>query len=271
MPPEQLNLRGILSVTLYEQTDGSLLPNYGFLTMGPSDDFDTFYYYILEGDGLESLQKHNGLPVDVWGTLGLTSDGVPKINVERFEFPFPDLQYEILKGTEQTIDINGTSALLFTDENGNAYLELEQNCYDLRPADQMINPTGDPISAEVLPVPGLTSGGRPAICVTYSAPAVDPVTKQPIELTVGPNEPDILPAPPTLTEMPTLTIEKVELVYYVPNQRYLPLDPTRGPVYLQPAWRFYGHYSDGSIFEALIQALDPIFLLPELDVYTPPG
>jgi len=55
----------------------------------------------------------------------------------------------------------------------------------------------------------------------------------------------------------------------MPNQRYLTQN-SASPVYLQPVWRFYGHYSDGTIFEALVQALDPLFLLPETeDPYSP--
>ena len=48
-------------------------------------------------------------------------------------------------------------------------------------------------------------------------------------------------------------------------------DPTAGPVYIQPAWRFQGHYWDGSEFEILIQALKDEFLLPEIDNVEPPG
>jgi RNA polymerase sigma-70 factor (ECF subfamily) len=67
----------------------------------------------------------------------------------------------------------------------------------------------------------------------------------------------------------------VELVYYVPAQRYITLSPGGSgetqPVYIQPAWRFYGRYSDGTIFEAIIQALDPLFLLPETEEPYLPG
>jgi hypothetical protein len=65
-----------------------------------------------------------------------------------------------------------------------------------------------------------------------------------------------------------MTIEQIELAYFTYNQRYdgVPYEPV-----LQPVWRFYGHYEDGSEFEILIQALKPEFLLPEVDSPPLPG
>jgi len=70
---------------------------------------------------------------------------------------------------------------------------------------------------------------------------------------------------------PMATIESVGLVYFTLDQRYALQDATGGPVYLQPAWRFQGHYWDGSEFEILVQALKGEFLLPEIDGVEPPG
>jgi hypothetical protein len=77
-----------------------------------------------------------------------------------------------------------------------------------------------------------------------------------------------------LPEIPaelTATIESVELVYFTPNQRYAIPDPAAEPVYIQPAWRFQGHYWDGSEFEVFVQALKEEFLLPEIEGIEPPG
>jgi hypothetical protein len=70
---------------------------------------------------------------------------------------------------------------------------------------------------------------------------------------------------------PSATIEKVELMYFVTNQRWQVDHLDDGPQYIQPAWRFYGHYSDGNEFEILVQALKQEFLLPELAPYILPG
>jgi LysM repeat protein len=274
MPPQEVNVRGILTATIFESPNGDQRLQLGLLNMGPSDDFDTFYYYLLEGDSLDPLQEYVGRPVDIRGTLGAV-DGVVSINVERFEIPFPDLQYQILRGIEHLVEVDGQNVLLFTDDSGGQYVELGPNCYDPI-GEESVTGTGrvdEPILLEALAVPGLTHGGYPALCVFSTSMAINPKNNQPMELTITADQIGILPEPPSAEagNLPTLTIEKVELVYYIPNQRYLPADPTRGPIYLQPAWRFYGHYSDGSIFEALVQALDPIFLLPEVEEYMPPG
>jgi len=63
---------------------------------------------------------------------------------------------------------------------------------------------------------------------------------------------------------PELTIVSVELVYYVPDPKTGRQNATPDAKYLQPAWRFYGHYRDGSKVEFLVQALKQDFLIPSL-------
>jgi hypothetical protein len=93
-------------------------------------------------------------------------------------------------------------------------------------------------------------------------------------LSAGPvvtSEPNT-PAPETNTP-PTLTIEKVELVYFVSNPLYQANDPSAGrrSPYIQPAWHFSGHYSNGDSYDILIQALEQEFLSPELAPYIQGG
>jgi len=79
-------------------------------------------------------------------------------------------------------------------------------------------------------------------------------------------------APPIYTQ-PNLTIEQVELAYYVSNPYYQVNDPNysqRSP-YLQPVWHFHGYYDDGNEFDVLIQALKPEYLLPEIAPGLSPG
>ena len=72
---------------------------------------------------------------------------------------------------------------------------------------------------------------------------------------------------------PTLTIEKVELVYFVSNPLYQANDPgaSRRSPYIQPAWHFSGHYSNGDAYDILIQALKQEFLSPEIAPYIQGG
>ena len=261
--------RGILNITIYEKTDGSRRVQYGFITDNPD-----FPYLLLEGGNLDALQKYNGHPVDIWGTVGnLSEDGMALLNVERFEIPFPDLQYQIIKGTQKSVEAGGQSVLLFTDENGNNYVELGPGCnYPFGP-DAIVGQPGDPVLVEVLPIPGLTFGEHPAVCVYSSVMAINPKTNQPVELTITADQPSILPEPPSAEagNLPTVTIETVELIYYVPNPAYGNPDPNGGVQYIQPVWRFYGHYSNGDEFEFLVQALKQEFLLPDIEPSQPPG
>jgi len=103
--------------------------------------------------------------------------------------------------------------------------------------------------------------------------AVNPKNGQPVELEITANKPYIMEEterPETPADL-TATIESVELVYFTPNQRYKISDPLSGSVYIQPVWRFQGHYWDGSEFEILVQALKDEFLLPEIETIEPPG
>ena len=93
-------------------------------------------------------------------------------------------------------------------------------------------------------------------------------------LSAGPvvtSEPNT-PAPET-NSPPTLTIEKVELVYFVSNPLYQVNDPNAGrrSPYIQPAWHFSGHYSNGDADDILIQALKEDYLSPEIAPYNQGG
>jgi hypothetical protein len=70
---------------------------------------------------------------------------------------------------------------------------------------------------------------------------------------------------------PALTIEKVELMYYVTNPHWQADRLDGSPLYLQPVWHFYGHYENGSEFDVIVQALKQEYLLPELDTFVTPG
>ena len=91
-------------------------------------------------------------------------------------------------------------------------------------------------------------------------------------ITITADQPNVIDetVAPESNVYPEATIERVELVYYISDPRYLP-DPEAAEQYIQPAWRFYGHYSNGNEFEILIQALKQEYLLPELAPFIRPG
>jgi hypothetical protein len=66
---------------------------------------------------------------------------------------------------------------------------------------------------------------------------------------------------------PTLTIEKIELMYFVTNPNWQADHLDGSPLYIQPVWRFYCHYDNGGEFDVMVQALKQEYLLPELDPF----
>ncbi len=252
--------QGILHMILRESADGSLRPEYGFYlnpTIGYASNF-----IQLEGDELESIQKYNHLPIKIWGSPDhIDGYGLVIVKVSRYEIPYPDMGTEIIQGTETLGEVNGQPVALVTTEQGITYAELYE---DGSPAPYGFG-DGDQVQVKAILIPDETFGEYPAIRVISSqSPVVDPSTI-PADSPFLSNEPDVLP------EIATFTIEKVELVYYMPDPHFVTTELTMDQRYLQPAWLFRGHYSDGSAFEYLIQALKDEFLLPELAPYTQPG
>ena len=132
---------------------------------------------------------------------------------------------------------------------------------------------GDKVYAEVLFIPDETFDGYPVMRVFNLGLAVNPDTGEPMTMTITADQPNVIDEAlvPENFDIPEATIEKVELVYYIPNSRYVTFAEGSDTEYIQPAWRLYGHYSNGNEFEILIQALEQEFLSPELAPFTRPG
>src|SRR5688572_14492489 len=261
--------RGIFQVNIYQTTQRIW---YGFFET--SIEKSNLPYMILESTDLQNLHKYNNLPINIWGTIDrLDEVGRPIVTVDRYEIPFPDLKIQVLEGTQKVVEIQGKQVLTFTANNGTTYVQIGASVYPLD-HNSLFGNEGDQLIVEALIVPDETFEGYPAVRIYGITYAVDPVSGQADELTITADQFNTYEEPPTPTEVyvpPSATIEKVELVYYIPDPRHTPSDPSAGPKYLQPAWRFYGHYGNGDEFEFLVQALKQEYLLPELVPYTPPG
>ncbi len=256
-------LRGMMNITVFKQADGGQRVQYGFL-----GNTDPYPYYLLEGENLEELQGYQNRPVDVWGTVEYKEEGA-FLTVERYEIPFPDLQFQILRGVQTSTTIEGQPATLFTTDEGQTYVQF----YPGGGVDSSIGgEPGDPVLIEGLAIPDETFGGYPVLRMYSMSLAINPKNGQAAELQISADqvyvideseEPEFVP--------PTLTIERVMLVYYMPDPIYVTGDLEPDQRYIQPAWLFLGHYSDGSEFFFLVQALKREFLLPEPAPLTPPG
>lgn len=265
LPKTVEGLRGMLMVNQYNRPDGSQRMEYALVTASPD-----YPYVVLEGDGLDALKGYRNRPVDVWGALEMdASQFALVVKVDRFEIPFPDLNFQILKGTEKITEVEGQSVLLFTTEDGQTFLELNSDCNSPAGVESALSAEQSAIQIEALAIPNQTWGGYSAVCTFSKAPALDP-SGQPIELQVTADQVYVMEDPITNVP-PTMTIEKVELVYYITDPRYPATGASSSPAYVQPMWRFYGHYSNGDEFEFLVQALKDEFLSPVIQTVQPPG
>ena len=260
-------LRGMLSITISKQQDGSQVAAYGFIANAASDPGG---YMLLEGNDLKALQAYNNRPVDIWGSLEASHDnGIPFVKVDRFEIPFPDLKVTEFRGTQKLIGISGTAATLFTSDDGRTYVQLSP---DGTLVSSLIGVEGDHVQLEALAIPDESMGGYPALRV-FSAGICEGGVCGGGGGSGAVNLPSVVEAPtaPENANALTATIEKVELVHFTNDLRYAVPSPNPQPPYFQPVWQFSGHYSNGDEFEILIQALRDEYLLPEINPYLQGG
>ena len=275
--PRQLNidqriegLRGLFTVNIYRSSNGSQRVEYGFIL---KQEDSPIPYMLLEGNELSNLEKCHNRPVDIWGIIDRYDNfGRPIIKVESYEAPYPDIEIQVLQGTQENIELDGNTAVLFTTNAGEKYIQL------LPAGDLMVDPDIDPTQPQLFIegfiIPNETYAGYPAFRYFTGGLVFNPQDGTPMEYETSIDQPYIMEGVPNNNSIPpTATIEKMDLAYYIRNPIYSMTDSNAGAdaQYLQPVWRFYGHYSNGDEFEILIQALKDEFLYPELAPNTPPG
>jgi LysM repeat protein len=247
-------MRGILTINIFTQPDGSQRYEYNFT----ADAGNNIHPYMkLEGANLDELNSNHNKPIRVWGVVNGTDDyRNPIIHLERFEFPYPDIQFQSLRGIQSEDNLNGQPVIFFTADDGTVYVQLTTDGDTRGWTD---NTDGIPVYMQALALPDEKIGDYPALrAFAFSQETMD----------FDPTQIFVSEEPPL---RPTVTIEKIELAYFTPDQRYLLSNPTSEPPYLQPVWRFSGHYSSGDEFEITIQALKDEFLLPDIQEIAAPG
>ena len=118
--------RGIITVSIFNKPDGSQRSEY-YLAINNHDGL--YPYVILEGNGLEQLQAQHNHPIEIWGNVVRYNEqyNMPVVQVERFEIPFPDLQFQIIKGIAKPAELHGQTVILFTADNGITYVQMLNN------------------------------------------------------------------------------------------------------------------------------------------------
>ena len=253
--------RGIVRVEMYEKQNGKQRTRYVFISEKDQSSYE------LQGNNLEPLQNVANRPIEIWGRINLDVPDrpfvLPFLEIEKFEPLYPDLQTQMLTGTQKTREIDGVQVVLFTT-GGTTYIQLiPSGGYPDGNDITNISDSGEVI-AETLQVPGEIYAGYPALRVFMSAPATDPNTGDPIELP-SVDQIEVMPDPfgnADAYNPPNVTIDKVDLVYYYSSPPYPEDHPEAQEQYIQPAWHFHGHNDDGSELDIFIQALKPEYLSP---------
>lgn len=261
--------RGLLSVTIINQASGGQRAEYDLFYVPEGQPFPITIR--LQGENLEALQAYHNRPVEIWGSVTGFDEllGISTVDVERFNLPFPDLQFQILRGTQQTVQFQGLDGLLFATQEGESYVQLMPG----GGIDNMlIGQLGDQILLEGLIVPDETYAGYPTVHVFAASMATSPKNGEAMDLEITANQPNIVDEPqPEVQEtyeLPTASIDSVELVYLIPYPSYGLPDSV---FYIQPMWHFTGQYSSGDMFEVYVQALKPEYLSTEIVTVEPPG
>jgi hypothetical protein len=216
----------------------------------------------MEGSILGELDAYNQMPIQVTGIINREY----KLIVDSYKIPYPDLRFQILRGTQSVRQIDGQNVVVFTTEDGQSYVEFMAT-NNIPNTSFVTGVQGDLIEQEVLIIPDESFGGLPVVRTYQSGIVQEGGSEMQMQANqiLSYNEPDDPRMSPDYTQ-PNLTLDHVELVYYVSNPYYQVNDPNynqRSP-YIEPAWHFIGRYDDGTEFDVLIQALKQEFLLPEL-------
>lgn len=249
-------VEGVVEYNTYIKPDGRERTEYTFTVKEGGQ------YYQLEGEGLERLLELEYMPIAIWGSIHYDATGSPRLNLEKFEELYSDLEFQVLKGIQELRDYNGTQLILFNYE-GETYVQLLSNGVS---PDSNYFPDGE-ILIQALRVPGETYAGYPAVRVFYSAPALDPATGQSYELPSLSDMNQPMPDPFGNNDSyvaPDFILDTVELSYYAANplMQYDSPDASNNQQYVQPVWHFHGHYTNGTEVDILVQALKQEFLSP---------
>ena len=267
LPEVFQGLRGTVQITQIQNDIGATRTEYAILANG-AEYFQA--HMLLDGDSLQDLKNYQNRPVDIWGTLEYIDDyGYPVIKVDRFENPFPDINFEIIKGTQKIMEIQGKRVFLLKTADGRTFVELDPAGDALMVSDTSSVTPEYNVVAEVLLLPGEIFGKYPALRVYQQQPtAPSGSNNQSTEMSITASQPFVRHSNQQNRNnyRPSVfVIEKVELMYLVSKPRFAPT-LKRDPFYIQPMWRFSGHSENGDEFEILVQALKDEFLSPEIQV-----
>jgi hypothetical protein len=244
-------VEGTVFITIYQSGDGSARKEVKFFS-DASQIFPQGLNASLLGPEIDGIEALNRLPVRVWGKFIDTSLTSTTIEVSRYEEVVPGLHFQAWLGSTEATTLDGQSVLLFTAQGGEQYVLLSSISND---PDTPLNLPGELVIIEGL-LRGQTFAGHSVIEDTGMSMAQGEADLQGYEIVSD----DPLVLGRETPNRGNATIEKIDLVYYATDLTYGNIPQDMPPLYVQPVWRFYGHYENGEEIYILVQALQPDYL-----------
>jgi hypothetical protein len=227
---------------------------------------DQSRWFYVEAPYPEGMAQLNNLPVRVWGEAAEPVNDQPSIRIERYEEVYPGLRMQAWLGTWENAQIDGQAAMLFTAQDstlegvqpGTQYVIFSPPLTTGGPEVHGVGLPGRQVIYEGLLIPGQQFGGFPVIHIYSGAVEEVRTNLDGYEITMA--EP-FVSGEEGGSGLPQgeVVIDAIELAYITTETRGGPRDPNY-PVYVEPAWRFVGHYADGTKLEILVQALREEYL-----------
>ncbi len=260
-------VQGTLYIIRHIRTDGSEENLYTFWFAG--DETTEGWTATLEGEALAGTVELMNLPIKVWGTVAaLDATGQAVITVERYEEAYPGTRIEAWLGTQQLVTLEGREVVILTAQDGNPY--VLNDSIEWGADGGLMGLPGDTVLIEGYVLADKTFGGYPVIHMLSGSPETGRTSLD--DYVIQANQPSINDdreypeyPDPALTAAGHVTIENVELMYSASTltdcyQLFL-TNPDFSPfLYVQPIWRFSGHFEDGRLFEVQVQALPDEYL-----------
>jgi hypothetical protein len=248
-------VEGQVMILVNQYSDGSTQVE-AMINFEPGPQWPEGLTVKLDGLGLTGIDAYHNLPLRVWGEISDTSGLLPIFSVERFEPVYPGLKVEAWLGLLENTTLGDQQVQLFTTQDGEQF--VLNSSIENPGEDELPGAAADPVVVEGILVPGQVWGDY-AVITDFAAlpmPGTNDLSSyQP--MSAGPI---INHKQGSAGEQGQALIDQIDLVYYTADPRYVPLEAQVSPAFAQPAWRFSGHFKDGTTFVILVQALSTQYL-----------
>lgn len=254
-------VQGSFSIVRHVDTETN---TYSFWFAG--DETNPEWSAYLVGDALAGTDAFQNLPLKIWGTVShLDENGQPVIAVARYEEAYPGVQIQAWLGVQQILTLEGQEVVVLSTSDGSQY--VLNNSIEGGPTASLLGIVGDTAVVEGFAIPDKSFGGYPVLSEIAMSSFANDFTDL-SDYVIRSNQILIQEdtyVDPALNLTGHVTIENAELMYAAASLAQCTSEFANHPeaasdLYVQPIWRFTGHFDDGRSFEIQVQALPDEYL-----------